>query len=241
MLPILIRWLERKIENRSMVDTTPFIPAEQFEWAPELERNWREIRAELDAILARPAEVPNFQDISADQRRLTTDDRWKTFFLKAYGFPMKRNRGRCPRTVEALRRIPGVTTAFFSILGPGKRIPEHRGPYRGVVRYHLGLKIPRPETSCGISVGGQTAHWREGSGLFFDDTYPHEAWNSTDDDRAVLFLDVVRPMRFPYSWLNQLVIRAIGRSRFVREVRLNQAAWDRELDSGMRAASGGPS
>ena len=31
---------------------------------------------------------------------------------------------------------------MFSILAPGKRIPPHDGPYKGVLRYHLGLDGP---------------------------------------------------------------------------------------------------
>ena len=34
-----------------------------------------------------------------------------------------------------------MMTAFFSILAPGKHIPPHRGPYKGLLRYHLGLQV----------------------------------------------------------------------------------------------------
>ena len=37
--------------------------------------------------------------------------------------------------------------AFFSILAPGKHIPEHRGSLKGVIRYHLALKVPEPRHS----------------------------------------------------------------------------------------------
>jgi aspartyl/asparaginyl beta-hydroxylase (cupin superfamily) len=36
-------------------------------------------------------------------------------------------------------------------------LAPHYGPYNGVLRYHLGIKVPKPETQCGIVVGGQTA------------------------------------------------------------------------------------
>jgi beta-hydroxylase len=123
-----------------------------------------------------------------------------------------------------------VKTAFFSVLGPRKRLPEHRGPYKGVIRYHLGLKIPSPPEACGIRVGGETAHWQEGKSLLFDDTYQHEAWNDTDEDRVVLFLDIVRPMPFPYSWLNTVVITGAGRTSFVRNARRNHADWEQRFE-----------
>lgn len=65
--------------------------------------------------------------------------------------------------------------------------------------------------------------------MFFDDTYVHEAWNGTDEDRAVLFMDVVRPMAFPYSLVNDMVIKGIARSRFVQEAKGNQDAWERRF------------
>ena len=33
--------------------------------------------------------------------------------------------------------------------------------------------------------------------MIFDDTFEHEAWNRTGAVRAVLFVDIMRPMRFP--------------------------------------------
>lgn len=234
VLPFFTKFLESKVPSRSLVATTPFIPNEQFPWAALPEQHWDSIRSELDVVLNRIDEVPNFQDLSTSQRRLTNDDQWKTFFLIAYGHETKENCARCPQTTEILRQIPGVTTAFFSILGPHKHIPEHRGPYRGVIRYHLGVKVPSPSTSCGIKVGGQVENWSEGAGMFFDDTYPHEAWNESDQHRVVLFLDVVRPMQAPYSWLNSFVIWAIGRSDFVREIRSSQKTWQRQLTTLVR-------
>jgi beta-hydroxylase len=111
------------------------------------------------------------------------------------------------------------------MLGPGRRLPEHRGPNKGVLRYHLGLKVPAPD-SCGIRVGGQTRHWREGEGLLFDDTLPHEAWNDGDQPRVVLLVDVIRPLRFPYSWINRAAFHGIARTSQVREVLDNQRRLD---------------
>ena len=73
-----------------------------------------------------------------------------------------------------------MKTAFFSILAPGKHLPPHRGPYKGVMRYHLGLLIPEPAEQCGIRVDTETRHWAEGESMIFDDTFEHEAWNDTD-------------------------------------------------------------
>jgi ornithine lipid ester-linked acyl 2-hydroxylase len=236
-LRLLVVWLEKRMGRHSPIGDTPFFPEDTFPWAADLEAGWPQIRAELDALLVHRDALPNFQDISVEQRALTEDDQWKTFFFMGYGVPFDGNRARCPRTTALLDRVPGLTTAFFSILGPGKRLPEHRGPYKGVVRYHLGLKIPEPASACGIRVGGQEAHWREGGSLVFDDTYLHEAWNETGEDRVVLFLDIVRPLTFPYSALNRLVLKAIERSPFVQGAKEKHDAWERRFDDLRRGDS----
>ena len=38
--------------------------------------------------------------------------------------------------------------------------------------------------------------------MIFDDTFEHEAWNRTDGVRVILFVDIMRPMRFPANMLN---------------------------------------
>jgi len=229
-LSAAVSWLEKRIDQHSTIGAGPFFPTESFTWPRSLEKNWKAIRQELDQMLAYRDDLPNFQDISPEQRLLTDDDRWKTYFFYGYGFRFAGNCAQCPRTATLLAGIPALTTAFFSVLGPHKRLPEHRGPYKGVIRYHLGLKIPSPPEACGIRVGGETAHWQEGKSLLFDDTYQHEAWNDTDEDRVVLFLDIVRPMPFPYSWLNALVITAVGRTSFVRNARRNHADWEQRFE-----------
>jgi beta-hydroxylase len=195
-----------------------------------LEANWKTIRRELEDVLRYRDDLPNFQEISTDQASITDDDRWKTYFFFGYGFRSDANCARCPETAKLLASVPGMTTAFFSILSPHKRIPEHRGPYRGVVRYHLGLMVPEPTDACGIMVGGEVAHWDEGKSLFFDDSYEHAAWNDTDGLRVVLFMDVVRPLRGVARWLNALVIKAISFSPFVQDAKGRHRDWEQRFE-----------
>ena len=157
----------------SLVPTTPFLPRRRAGVDSGLEANWQVIRAELDQVLTYRDALPNFQDISVDQASITDDDGWKTYFFFGYGFRSDANCARCPKTAALLDGIPGLTTAFFSILSPHKHIGAHRGPWRGVLRYHLALRVPEPSEQAGISVGGEVAHWEEGRSLLFDDGYEH--------------------------------------------------------------------
>ncbi len=219
--------VERFIGKRSLVGDATFFEQERFPWVSYVESNWRVICEELEGVLAEDREgLANFQEISKDQIEITDDDRWKTFFLYGYGFEAKLGVQMCPRTAALMREIPGMTTAMFSILSPRKHILDHRGPYKGVLRYHLGLIVPREAQACRIRVGDDVRHWEQGKSLIFDDTFNHEVWNDTDETRVVLFVDVLRSLPFPESLINRLIVKAIGYSPFVLDARRNQEAWE---------------
>jgi len=229
--------VEKTIRRFSLVGDKEFFDPQEFPWVPEVEARWQDARAELDRVLEERDAIPNFQDISIDQLELTQDDRWKTFFFYAYGIRNDVNCRVCPRTAELIESIPGMTTAFFSILLPKKRLPPHRGPYKGVLRYHLALMIPDP-ASCGISVGRHQKQWREGKSLIFDDTYEHEAWNGSDQIRVVLFVDFRRPLPIPVSFLNDFIIYCIRSSAFVQSGVTRLQQWNERFEAAYHRLSG---
>src|SRR3954453_339648 len=102
----LLQGVNRVIGRQSELPLQPFYEPADFPWVAPLEANWKAIRAELDAVLAHRASLPNFQDISVDQYQLTDDDRWKTFFFCGYGFRSDANCGRCPETTRLIEAIP---------------------------------------------------------------------------------------------------------------------------------------
>lgn len=182
-----------------------------------LEQNWEVMRAELDTLLVERDQIPAFQEVDPGQRRLTDDDRWKTHLFRLYGVDAEANRERCPKTAELLDQVPDLYSAFFSILGPHKRIPLHSGPLKGLIRVHIPLLVPEGE--CWIEVGGVRCDWTEGESLIFDDTYLHRVLNGTDHDRVVIFIDVIRPM--PWPWLDRLnrwVLGTMTRSKRIQGV-----------------------
>jgi aspartyl/asparaginyl beta-hydroxylase (cupin superfamily) len=180
-------------------------------------------------VLRHLGDIPSFQEISEENRVLTDDDRWKTFFFRAWGIRVPGNCARCPATAALLEQIPGLKSALFSILLPHKHLPAHRGPYAGVLRYHLGLLVP-DEAKCRIRVGHQIGHWREGASLMFDDTFEHEVWNDSDSVRVVLFADILRPLPWPLHVLNLAVIGFIARSSLVRPGLAKFRDWDARLE-----------
>ena len=135
----ILHAINRLIARASVLPEQPFYDPAGFPWVHDLEANWKVIRRELDDVLAYHSDLPNFQDISTDQASLTDDDRWKTYFFYGYGFKSEPNCARCPETTRLVESVPGMETAMFSILSAGKHLPPHTGPYKGVLRYHLGF------------------------------------------------------------------------------------------------------
>ena len=196
-----------------------------FPWTAVLERDWQLIRKELDMVMTYRDQMPSFQEILKEVGAIQSDHQWKTFFLAGIGMDCAENRRRCPETVRLLEKIPGLTTAFFSILSPGKHIPAHRGAWNGILRLHLGLLVPEPRERVRIRIGNDFYSWREGEVLIFDDTFNHEVWNDTTGYRVVLFVDFARPLHAPFHWLNLRLLHLGTLAPFLREAGEKQKRW----------------
>lgn len=197
----------------------------RFPWASKVEERWKEIRLELDTLLSAMEILPGFEEIQVEEREITNDKRWKIFPLVCHDLDFQRNQRRCPKTTEALKLIPNLRLAMFSIFEAGKEVPAHVGPYGGVLRYHLGVKVSRPEL-CGINVGGDTRSWEEGKSLIFDDSHSHFAWNRSNEDRVVLFVDFDRPLPEHLRARNNLYMTLVRESDFMQNVGIEWAKWE---------------
>ncbi|PLY42152.1 peptide-aspartate beta-dioxygenase [Janthinobacterium sp. ROICE36] len=174
-----------------------------------LEQHYAEIRAELDQVLPMQHRMPRYHDIDDDllyaSGRYNRDKHWNVFMLYCYGEKPKFNREQCPRTCELLAAIPYLCQGFFSILDPGKSIPRHTSPSRYYLRYHLGMKVPEQNPPF-ILLTDKKYTWKEGEAVLFDDSWDHEIINHASQLRAVLIVDVLRPMAWPAHLLGRLVM-----------------------------------
>jgi len=128
--------------------------------------------------------------------------------------------------------------AIFAVLAPGKHIPPHQGLYKGLLRYHLGVRIPETPGLCRITVDGQTKTWEEGRSFIFDDTFTHEAWNESSIQRVVLMIDVERPLIAPLALLNRAILRWISSTSYITDAIQNVKARA-ELGLGTASMDGG--
>lgn len=188
-----------------------------FPWVRGLEAATPAIRAELAQVLMGPARRPRFRQVAPHVRRIARVTDRRTFCLYAYGLRSARNIAECPDTWQAVKAIPGLQTAAFSILEPRQPMPVRRAPYNGVLRLHLGLIVPEaPVATLGLRVDAQLCRWEAGKALIFDGCYDHAAWNRTDSARVVLCLDFMKPTRQPAQLLNRALLNLALFQPYVR-------------------------
>jgi len=227
----------RHLARFAEVPDVPVFEPGTFDWTRKLEENWTVICEEFKNLGQYERYLPAIQDIQQEQKVLNSDQQWKTFFLYGFGQKARQNCSLCPQTTALLESIPGMKTAFFSVIAPGKHIPAHKGLFKGVIRSHLGLIIPGAPGSCRMRIADQMYHWEPGAVIVFDDTYEHEVWNEAESPRVVLLLDVIRPFRAPFSWLNRRILALITGSSYVREAKKRHQLWEAEFHRNLHAAT----
>lgn len=220
--------VDNVVARNSDVSNDPVLDPSAFGYTADLERHWETIRDEALAISVQPDRVPALDEISPDHQGIAPAGMWRSFFLFGYGYPVEDNLARCPKTAEIVSRIPGLNSAFFSILKAGTHIPDHRGVTKGLITCHLGLSVPE-EGDCRMRVHDQIVRWENGKTLVFDDTYRHEVWNDTESTRVILLVQTKRPTRFPGNMIGGLFLWAVKHTPFVKEARANIAKWDESL------------
>ncbi len=184
----------------------PFFDRSLFGWLETLEAATEMIREEFLGVLAQdiarfrpyiqfPEGAPVNQWVA-----LNHSPDWSSLFLWKDGVRDAQTCARCPGTAALLERLPMADhegfapTAMFSVLQPRTRIPPHTGSSNARALVHLPLVLPG---QCGFRVGNQVREWRMGEAWVFDDTIEHEAWNDSDQMRAILIIDVWNPFLTP--------------------------------------------
>jgi beta-hydroxylase len=177
----------------SAAPSTPYQDLSAYPELAPLRDNWTVIRDEATALFEaghiRAAEKHNDIAFNTFFRR-----GWKRFYLKWYNDPLPSALALCPKSINA---------ALFALLPPGSKLGEHRDPFAGSLRYHLGLVTPNSD-QCRIVVDGVPYSWRDGEAVMFDETFVHSAVNDTEQTRIILFCDVTRPLKTP-------VMRAVNK------------------------------
>lgn len=187
-----------------------------------LDTNYSVIRQELQLVMEY-GRIPQYHELAESERYISgtvhPEKSWKVFMLHSPAGRPRANQRRCPLTCALLDQLPNLYQAFFSILDPGKSIPAHSGTYYGYLRYHLALVVP-PRRPPSMRVKDQVHVWQEGRSILFDDSWEHEVYNESDGLRAVLIVDLLRPLPLRLHLANWLATRLLMRhSEEAKQVR----------------------
>jgi tetratricopeptide (TPR) repeat protein len=188
--------------NYPRLPAIPFYERKQFPWLAKIEAATADIRREFETIRDQDAKefeayVNRPDDMPLEQwAELNRSKRWSVFFLWSDGAQVEARCRRCPTTSALLdaapmAEVPGAApSAFFSTLAPKTLIPPHTGVTNARLVVHIPLVVP---PDCWFRVGNERREWKPGEALIFDDTIEHEAWNGSDELRAVLIFDIWNP------------------------------------------------
>jgi beta-hydroxylase len=122
-----------------------------------------------------------------------------------------------PNLVRILKGVPQIQTCAVSVLQDGVHIPIHVGYYKGIMRYMIPIIVPKDRENVFLCVNEIKYCWTEGVGVLWDDTYPHKVYNNTDEIRVVIYMDVVRPLRWGLNRLNLFILRLACNSKIVKD------------------------
>jgi len=205
----------------------------------ELEANYGDVRRECEALIRIRHRMTDVENLAGTYTNGGIHAlAWKAFMFKSHSF-IEQNCALAPRTTELLRNVPGLYTAFFSVLEARQYITPHWGYWKGFLRYHLGVLIPQnnaDHTSWlrvnadandnrardkSLVTRGEKYYWKEGKGVIFDDTYLHDAKNDSDEVRVVLWLDLRRKMPSYLTALNNAVLEIAQLAPSIAAVRKN--------------------
>jgi len=172
-----------------------FAPEKAFPFTQELKSHWQEIRDEFKSLHS-----DKLSTVSAWGNRLGLNPTtaWTKFPMIFHGVKLEDHTNQCPRTIELIEKlIPRelLISAEFSVQNAGAIVALHNNfLFPEFVRLHLGLVVPVTDPNLvGMKVNGMMINWEEGRFICFDDTFPHEVWNRTEQLRAILIIDVLRP------------------------------------------------
>lgn len=222
------RLLKKPFHKHSLLGDKKFFDPYVLPVAKELEDNFADVQSEIKEILKRYDDFAPFQSISPDQTYISNDDKWRMFFFKAAGVNFGRNQDFAPKTFAILNKHKDVISAYISVLGPHKMLMPHEGPWSGILRMHLGVVIPGNK-ECTLVNGGEKYHWEEGKVVLFDDTYEHIAVNETNEIRAILFLDIMRPLPQPWKFINWAVLRMSILFPYIWVPYLRHKKWEKQF------------
>jgi aspartate beta-hydroxylase len=168
-------------------------PAYSEDDYPEFKDIGSRLRAAYPAILAE-ARGAGYKRYTYTEG-IVGDGRWDMSVLFHMGEKVP-GAAAAPDTIRVVESLPLASLGYcwsdvlFSSHEPKTHLLPHYSRDSFRIRCHLALRIPE---ACRLRVHDLTLEWKEGDVIFFSDSYLHETFNESAEQRVVLIIDLWHP------------------------------------------------
>tara|TARA_Y100000741_G_C18250147_1_gene557005 strand:- start:587 stop:1615 length:1029 start_codon:yes stop_codon:yes gene_type:complete len=194
------------------------------------DKNYTIIKEEVNKLLKYVDKIPLTHDaipyneyISRDYDKKTGRG-WKTCPIKLEGKITEIGKLHCPKLAQ-LVNIPIIRNTTVSILEGKRHIPIHCGYFKGYIRYLFCVIEPKKNHSF-IYINKEKYIFKENQGILWDDLFPHEVYNMSEDFRVCIYVDVLR--KLDNKLLNFLFKNIIKFSNYSKEINKINAAYEKK-------------
>lgn len=178
-------------------------PVAGLPWYEALVAAGPEITAEWERFCAARTKLPLTDELLGGDQGAQGD--WRAGVLATLGKPSPAMAEHLPTTTAAVLGVPGLRAAMLSVLAPGASHPPHMGCNAGALKFLWGVDCPE---GSGLDIEGTEVELTTGMGVLFDDTVIHSSWNRGDRPRAIIMMDVRKPLTGLPHVANGAVLRA---------------------------------
>ena len=176
---------------------------------------WASITEPVAAVLAAAAPALRAEFMQLKELGLLLEEnecihtggsgKWQWFATNGFWTPLDKNGcaistpAACAllHSVAVVAPLIRIERAGYSAIDGAVTLRPHCGRTNAQLKFHLGLIIPRKvangEPCAHLTVGNETRAWKEGSVLFFDDSYIHSVKHECDEERVVFQLVITHP------------------------------------------------
>ncbi|RQP22624.1 aspartyl/asparaginyl beta-hydroxylase domain-containing protein [Piscinibacter terrae] len=192
----------------------PHVPAYSEDDYPQFKEVAAKLRAAYPAILAE-ARGAGYKRYTFTEG-IVGDGRWDMSVLFHMGEKVP-SAASAPDTMAVVGSLPLAASGYcwsdviFSAHEPKTHLLPHYSRDSFRIRCHLALRVP---PGCRLQVADLTLKWEEGDVIFFSDSFLHETFNDSSEQRVVLIVDLWHP---ELTEVEQQAITAAFRKKEIRD------------------------
>ncbi len=192
--------------------------------------NFDKLKIEINNLLKYKHKIPLTHDAIPYNEYISRDyddktgEGWKTLTVKLEGKLTEIAKLHCPELCN-LVSIPIIRNATVSILEGKRHIPIHCGYFKGYIRYLFCVIEPKKNHSF-IYINKKKYIFKENEGILWDDLFPHEVYNMSDENRVCIYLDVLR--KLDNDVLNFLFKNIIEFSNYSKEINKMNSSYEKK-------------